>query len=433
MTLFDLENTALTCQIPLEEVFNAYYECRRHKRRTVNALAFELDFEHELIRLWKEINTNKYKIGRSIAFIIKHPVQREVFAANFRDRIVHHLVISKINHLFEEEFSPYSYSCREGKGVLYGVKNTKLQMQECSENYTKDCYILKLDIRSFFMSINKSILYQRLHIFISEKYHKPDKPILLRLIKQIVFYAPENNCIIKGKWADWNGLPCYKSLFWSEGNCGLPIGNLTSQIFANFYLTSLDKYVTETLSIKHYGRYVDDFILMHQDKQTLLDAHKKIKNFLLSDLKLHLHPQKVYLQHYSKGVKFIGGVIKPHCIYIGKRSKNNLYNKIYTLLPKMAKSIQNTLGLLQHFTSSINSYIGFMRHYNTYNLRCKITKLLETTFLNNILVQTPDALKITVHKSFTEKELKKRQLRRQKQYRKKQAKKHLQEKTYGLV
>ena len=86
MTLFDLENTALTCQIPLEEVFNAYYECRRHKRRTVNALAFELDFEHELIRLWKEINTNKYKIGRSIAFIIKHPVQREVFAANFRDR-----------------------------------------------------------------------------------------------------------------------------------------------------------------------------------------------------------------------------------------------------------------------------------------------------------------------------------------------------------
>ena len=152
--------------VALEEVFAAYYECRRCKRRTVNALAFELNFEREVVRLWREINSGTYKIGRSISFIVKYPVQREIFAADFRDRIVHHLVISKINPLFEKEFIAASYSCRSGKGTLYGVRDVRAMINDCAVG-TGSCYVLRLDIRSFFMSIDKRILCRMAADFIN--------------------------------------------------------------------------------------------------------------------------------------------------------------------------------------------------------------------------------------------------------------------------
>lgn len=423
--LFEDSIEALSGQVALEDVFKAYYECRRHKRRTANALAFELDFEKELVHLWQDINSGKYKIGRSIAFIVKFPVQREVFAADFRDRIVHHLVISKLNPLFEKEFISDSYSCREGKGTLFGVKSVKTMIEECSEGYTQDCYILKLDIRSFFMSIDKTVLYQMLFEFITEKYHKPDKYIILRLVKQIVFHNPENYCVIKGRRSDWNGLPCHKSLFWSEGRRGLPIGNLTSQIFANFYLNRLDHFVTEELGIGCYGRYVDDFVLIHQNKGKLLQARERITAFLQSELKLSLHPQKFYLQHYRKGVKFIGAVIKPNRVYIGNRSKNNLYQKIFTLIPQMGKSVEAVLSGLFGFAARVNSYIGMMRHYNTYNLRSKILKMLDSTFLGEVSELKPNAEKFAIDKRFSPSGQKQRQLRRQRDYRRFQHKKQM--------
>lgn len=408
---------SLSGQIALEDLFEAYYECRKNKRRTINALAFELNYERELIRLWREINSDTYKIGRSIAFIVKYPVQREVFAADFRDRIVHHLVISKLNALFEKNFIDDSYSCRKGRGTLFGIKRIREKIAECSCGFTRDCYILKLDIRSFFMSIDKNVLYLMLHEFITEKYRRPDQKIILRLVKQIVYSTPEENCVIKGKKSDWNGLPFHKSLFWSNRFCGLPIGNLTSQIFANFYLNRLDKFVSKELNIPFYGRYVDDFILIHRDKKVLLEARDKIRNFLQATLKLNLHPQKVYLQHYKKGVKFIGAVIKPHRIYIGNRTKTSLYQKIYTQLPQMAQSVGHVLEGVEKFSSSVNSYLGFMKHYNTYNLRSKILKLLDGTFLGEISELRPHADKFALDKRFRPAGLKKRQLRKQRQYR----------------
>ena len=345
----------MASQIELADLYKAYYECRIHKRRTVNALDFELNFENNIIKLWHDINSGTYKVNRSIAFVVSEPVKREIFAADFRDRVVHHLVIDKINPLFEADFITDSYSCRSGKGTLFGVKKVLEKIRQCSSFGTKDCYILKLDIRSFFMSINKTILYRRLDSFLCEKYTAPDRDLILRLIRQIIFNSPQDNCHIKGKISDWNGLPCYKSLFWSDDNHGLPIGNLTSQVFANFYLNALDKFITQDLGIKYYGRYVDDFVIIHEDKDFLTSAHQKIARFLSDELKLQLHPQKVYLQHYSKGVRFIGAFIKHDHIIIGKRTKANLYNKIHRLLPEMAQNRQASLSGLPHFNSSINS------------------------------------------------------------------------------
>ena len=144
-------------KIELSELFDAYFNCRRNKRNTANALAFEVDYENNLIQLCEEINNGTYQPGRSIAFIVDKPIKREIFAADFRDRVVHHLIINKMNPLFEKQFIYDSSSCRVGKGTHFGIQHTDHFIRQCSKNYTQDCCVLKLDIQGFFMNINKNI------------------------------------------------------------------------------------------------------------------------------------------------------------------------------------------------------------------------------------------------------------------------------------
>ena len=155
------ESLSTSAKIELKELFEAYYSCRKNKRNTAKAIAFEIDYESKLIQLCNEINNGIYQIGRSIAFIVNKPVKREIFAADFRDRIVHHLIINKLNHLFEKEFIQDSYGCRINKGTHFGIKRVDTFIRKCSQNYTKDCYVLKLDIQGFFMHINKNILIMK--------------------------------------------------------------------------------------------------------------------------------------------------------------------------------------------------------------------------------------------------------------------------------
>ena len=253
--------------VKLEELFEAYFDCRRNKRNSINAIAFEVDYETNLIKLQQELNDKTYQIGKSIAFIVNKPVKREIFAADFRDRVVHHFLINKLNPLFEKEFIQDSYSCRVEKGTHHGIRRVDGFIRKCSKNYTKDCYILKLDIRGFFMHIDKDILFHKLKNFMDEKYLNEDKEFITNLFKQVIFNKPTENCVIKSKQSEWNDLPNDKSLFHSEKNSGLPIGNLTSQIIANFYLNCFDHFVKSGLKIKYYGRYVDDFVVIHEDKE----------------------------------------------------------------------------------------------------------------------------------------------------------------------
>ncbi len=182
MEQLELINDKEPCPVRLSEVFEAYYECRKNKRRTVNALKFEMNLEENLVRLWREINERHYKIGHSIAFVVSRPVKQEVFAADFRDKIVHHLVIRKLWPLLDQAISPHSYSCRPGMGTLYGIREVYQHVKKCSENYTRPGWVLKLDIRAFFMHIRHDKLKQMLSLFIKENYRGQDKNILLRLI-----------------------------------------------------------------------------------------------------------------------------------------------------------------------------------------------------------------------------------------------------------
>jgi RNA-directed DNA polymerase len=371
-------------EIDVEQLFEAYLSCRKTKRYTQNALKFEVDYEANLFQLREEIESGSYSPGRSIAFIVNKPVKREIFAADFRDRVVHHWLINKLNPLFEKVFIKDSYACRIGKGTHYGVKRADSFIKACSENYTKDSYVLKLDILGFFMHINRKLLYTMLKKFIHQYYTQQDKALVLEITQKIIFNQPTQNCIIKGNKKDWEGLPKNKSLFHSPPDCGLPIGNLTSQVFANFYMHQFDTFVTKQLGLKYYGRYVDDFVIVHPDKDYLKSLIPQLSDFLLLNLQLTLHPKKIYLQHYSKGVKFLGTVIKPNRIYIANRTKGNFYNAI----EKQNKVIQDHKPTKEEkvaFLNSMNSYLGIMKHYKSYKLRKKmIFKRLSGYWFNHV-------------------------------------------------
>jgi hypothetical protein len=373
--------------VTLEELFAAYFECRKNKRKTKNAQKFEMNYEERLIKLRDEINNGTYKIGRSIAFVVEKPVKREIFAADFRDRVVHHLVIQKLNALFEKEFIYDSYSCRVGKGTLFGVKRLSRFIRACSENFTKETYVLKLDIKGFFMHINREILFRKLQKFIESKYVVADQGLLIEIVEQIVQNDCTERCFVKSPRWKWDDLPPDKSLFNNDGS-GIPIGNLTSQVFANFYLSTFDHFMKSTLKLRYYGRYVDDFFVVHNDKDYLKNLIPVIEKFLKDELHLTLHPKKRILQNAKHGVKFTGAFIKQHLIYIDKRAKGNLYQVIdkwnKDIESESKKNVLNserfTPEEFKHFQASVNSYLGFMVHYRTYNLRKKMCQKISPRF-----------------------------------------------------
>jgi len=178
------------------------------------------------------------------------------------------------------------------------------------------------------MSIDKNILYNNLEKFLIERYKYDDLDHILWIAKTIIYNRPEKNCILKGNKELFKQLPDNKTLFKSNG-LGLPIGNLTSQIFANFYLAPLDNWLSHEFC--GYGRYVDDFICISTNKEKLIEFIPKIKDFLKQELHLNLHPNKIYIQEIHKGVNFIGSVIKPYRIYTGNQTITNFKYKIRKL------------------------------------------------------------------------------------------------------
>lgn len=239
----------------LLDLFQAYYDARKNKRTTKSALRFELNFEKEVFQLYEDIVSRTYEISPSSCFIIKKPVMREIFAGDFRDRVVHHLIFNYLNPLCERMFINDSYACRTGKGTSYGIRRADHFIRSVSKNYTQECYVLKIDISGYFMSINKALLFVKVKNLILHFESKAtfDVNLILWLVEKIIFHNHLHKCIVKGVRNDWAGLPRSKSLFYAKTGCGLPIGNLTSQLFGNVYLNDFDHFAVG-LSCGHYGR-----------------------------------------------------------------------------------------------------------------------------------------------------------------------------------
>ena len=253
-----------------------------------------------------------------------------------------------------------------------------------------DAYVLKLDILGYFMNIDRQLIYDMILYKLSNfqrKHQRPWYDLCVFLLDKVIFNDPIQHCLIKGSAEDWKGLPKSKSLFNAPPGKGFPIGNLTSQLFGNIYLNQFDHYVKEQLGISYYGRYVDDFILIHQEKNHLKSLIPHIHGYLKKKLGLDLHPRKIYLQHYSKGFQFLGTYIKPYRTYIGKRTKSGFYQAVQ----QWNNHITATNGKLDsasllQFIATINSYLGAMKHFDTYKLRKKLLLQLRGEFFNYVYI-----------------------------------------------
>ena len=359
----------------LYDLFKSYYDARKNKRNKLSQLEFEFNLEENIIKLHEELLSWEYKVWKSIYFIQKTPVKREIFAWNFRDRVVHHLIYNYISPILEKEFIYDTYSCILWKWTSFWIKRIKKAIKSCSDNYTKDCYVLKLDILWYFMSINKDKLYKKVEkiLFNKKEILKTEYDFIIKLIKEVIYNDCTQNSIFRGKKEDYIWLPKNKSLFFSEKWYWLPIWNLTSQLFSNIYLNNFDWYIKQELEIKHYGRYVEDFYIIHKDKNYLLSLIPKINTHLQNNLELTLHPKKIYLQHYTKWVLFLWVFIKPHRTYTRKRTIGFFYEKIQELNNRLKDNNNKVNKELQaDFLSSINSYLWMIKNHKSYKIRKKL-------------------------------------------------------------
>ena len=281
----------------------AYRDCRRTKRNSASALAFEAYAEHNLYQLCEELTSGTYTPGPSICFVITHPKPREVWAAGFRDRIVHHLVYNHIAPRFHASFVADSCACIPGRGTLYAAQRLEGQVRSHTQNWSRPAHYLKCDLANFFVSIDKAVLLEQLRRRVTE-------PFWMSLAELILMHDPRHDVEVRGTAHELAQVPPHKSLFNAQAGYGLPIGNLSSQFFANVLLDDLDQFAKHRVRAPHYVRYVDDFVLLHESPQWLNQAKAQIET-KLADLHLQLNPRKTILQPVERGIDFVGHLIKP--------------------------------------------------------------------------------------------------------------------------
>ncbi|MBQ8223108.1 MAG: RNA-directed DNA polymerase [Bacteroidales bacterium] len=343
----------------LLDLYRAYKDARKHKRGKQYQLQFEYNLEENLINLRDELINGIYKPLPSECFIIHDPKMREVFAANFRDRIVHHLFYNYTHEIFERSFIYDSYSCIKNKGTHFGIERLKHHLRSVSGGYSKPCYVLKIDIKGYFMNINRNILLELSRVILSKNNNGYDALFVDYLLETIIDSNPMDNCKVLGELSDWDNLPKDKSLFHAKEDCGLPIGNLSSQLFSNVYMNVFDQYVKRNLKCRHYGRYVDDAYIISDDRNYLKNLIPEISHFLHKELGLKVHPYKTRIFDAYHGIEFLGAYIKPFRTYISSSSLRRIRKKLIDCKTEDKK----------HLQSSINSFLGVFSHYDSYCLR----------------------------------------------------------------
>ena len=358
----------------IKAVYEAYLDCKRGKMSSPYTIAYIEIAVDDLPRLAYEIYTAIYKPTVSICFLVKYPKLREVFAADFRDRIVHHWIIIRLEPLFERRFQQMgniSFNCRKGFGTLAAVKAAEKGMREVSCNYTHQAWVFKGDLVSFFMSIRRNLLWYLLERFIRRHYDGGDKEILLRTVKTIIFHHPEDDCIINGDPKEWQKLPKNKSMFTIDRNLGGPIGNHTTQQFANFYLSILfDTWLLFLMRGADFRiiRFVDDFLIICDDKNKILQVIPKLVA-VTSIYGIHIHNDKKYLQPVSHGVLFVGGYIKPRRTYVSSRTIGRFRERVFGFRKQLDENKNLTYYDLERIEQVINSYLGFCVHHQSYQIR----------------------------------------------------------------
>ncbi|BAK75777.1 Retron-type reverse transcriptase [Pseudogulbenkiania sp. NH8B] len=332
--------------LSIETLVTAYYDCRRSKRNSHNALAFEQNLERNLCQLYDELASGTYSPGRSICFVVTRPKPREVWAADFRDRIVHHLLYNHIAPRFHASFITDSCACIPGRGTLYAAERLEAKVRRITQNWSRPAFYLKCDLANFFVSIDKRVLRDQLAAKIDEAWW-------LALAEQILFHDPRTDYELHSSPALVDLVPRHKRLAEQPAHLGLPIGNLSSQFFANVYLNALDQYAKHQLRARHYIRYVDDFILLHESAQWLSATHDQIEAWLPARLHVRLNPAKTILQPVSRGIDFVGQVIKPWHRATRRKTYRQALRRAASIHPTdLFETANSYFGLLTQATHS---------------------------------------------------------------------------------
>jgi len=319
-----------------QALFRAWEIFKSDKRNKPDVMDFEVNLEQNIFDLYRDLKNGTYRHGGYKGFWIHDPKLRRIHKASVRDRVLHHAVFKVLNPIFEPTFIPTSYSCRVGKGTHKGMEKVAEMIRAVSRNNTRPCYALKCDVRKFFDSINHDVLLK-----ILDRKIKDEK--VMDLMREIVdsFAASRPNLFDRR---------------------GVPIGNLTSQIFANIYMNEFDQFMKHELKVEHYARYTDDFIIVSTDKAYLESLLPPMEDFLRSKLFLELHPKKVILRKHHRGIDFLGYVILPEHIKMRTKTKRKIPRKLRESV-RLYKNGEITELTLK---SSLHSYMGVLSHADAY-------------------------------------------------------------------
>jgi len=315
--------------ICLENLLEAWKEFVKGKKNKKDVQEFSLHLMDNLILLNQELSKNTYNHGAYQAFKINDPKPRDIHKATVRDRLLHHAIYRKLYPFFDRTFIADSYSCRINKGTHKAITRFLHFGQIVSKNNSKNCWILKGDIKKFFANINHQILNSILCEYI------PNKNII-RLLEKVI-----GSFVTKGKIG-----------------IGLPLGNLTSQLLVNIYMNKFDQLVKHKLKIKNYIRYADDFVIFSENRNYLEDLIPVMSKFLKNELKLELHPDKIFLKNLSSGIDFLGYANFSDHRVLRTKTKRRMMKK----LRQKKMDVKNGLISAESFEQSRQSYLGILGH-----------------------------------------------------------------------
>lgn len=344
--------------VTMENLIDAYYATRQNKRRSADSVQFELHWQRNLVDLLEAINTRTLQ-PTAYTFITRKPKPREVFACDMATRIVHHYIDLRLRPIIEEELTVRTFNNRIGYGQVVAVNTLISDIYDVSKGFTKDAWIIKLDLAGYFPSADQEIVYQQLVNLALSKYSGEDKDDLCFMIQRAVFSYPQLHCYRKSPKWKWSLIPKEKSLFFNPLGIGGAIGHLIWQNAMNYYLNDIDHWLLDTCGL-HYLRFVDDMVITTDNKEACLAFVIPEIRRRLRALHCTLHPKKFYCQHYTKGVNFIGSQVKRDRVYVSKRIIRNSMRSVERLSRKAS------LTKLHTFLQSANSYLGIFKTRNAF-------------------------------------------------------------------
>lgn len=343
--------------LQLSEAIEAYESCCRHKARSEDTIAFEIHKERNLVNLCKDVNNKTFQ-SSAYTFIASRPKPREVFACEMAMRVNHHYIDDRLRPLIEAELTKVTYNNRKGFGQLACIDHVISDIYEVSRGFTRDAWIISLDLQGYFPNANQDIVYDQLRDLVERKYTEVDKDTLLYLIQRSIFSYPARHCYRKSPIWMWQDYPKHKSLFYKEDGIGGAIGHLIWQNAMNYYLNEYDHWLLDECGL-HYTRYVDDQYFVTDNKECLLAMIPEMRR-RLAVVGCRLNPKKMYCQHISKGAKVLGYVVKLDRLYIGNRVVRNAFNRVHQLNQRVSQS------RIETFIASMNSYCGILKGCNGY-------------------------------------------------------------------